>query len=231
MSEFGSFCLYFLIAEPADMYTLYYSPGTASMSVHLALIEIGAPYRLERVELERKEQRSSEYLRLNPLGQVPTLVIDDQPFTESVALLLMLADRHPEARLAPLPGTPERNAWYQWLVFQSNALGASFRNWFYPEDLGMAEQPPDVRAALQKRIEAAWSRLDNHLSLGGPFLLGDQISAADLQLIMHMRWSRNMPRSALDWPALGRFARLLRGRKSWQRLCDTEGLDEWRGPD
>lgn len=213
------------------MYTLYYSPGTASMAVHLALIEIGAPYRLERVDFGRKEQRSETYLRLNPLGQVPTLIIDGQPYTESTALLMMLADRHPEAGLAPAPGTAERNAWYQWLVFQCNTLAASFRNWFYPGDLGAAEHPPDLRVALQTRIEGLWTRLDHHLASDGPYLLGDRFSAADLQLIMYMRWSRNMPRSALDWPALKRFAGLVRGRDSWQRLCDAEGLDEWRGPD
>jgi glutathione S-transferase len=164
------------------------------------------------------------------LGQVPTLIIDDRPYTESAALLMMLADRHPEARLAPLPGTPQRNLWYQWLVFESNALGANFRNWFYPQDLGAAAHPPALLAALQARIEGVWTLLDNHLATRGPYLLGDQFSAADLQLIMYMRWSRNMPRSALDWPALRQFATLLRGRESWQRLCDVENLNEWRGP-
>jgi glutathione S-transferase len=212
------------------MYTLYYAPGTASMAVHMALIEIDAPYRLEKVDFELKEQRSEAYLRLNPLGQVPTLVIDGQPYTESAALLMMLADRHPVAGLAPKPGTPERNALYQWLVFLSNTLGATFRNWFYPADLGAEEHPAPVRAALQARIEGLWTRLDSHLDSQGPYLLGEQFSAADLQLIMHMRWSRNMPHTALDWPALERFAALLRGRESWQRLCDAEGLEEWRGP-
>ncbi len=215
---------------PAEMYTLYYSPGTASMAVHLALLEIGVPFRLERVDFEQQAQRNETYLRLNPLGQVPTLVIDGQPHTESAALLMMLADRHPEARLAPLPGTPSRNHWFQWLVFLSNALGANFRHWFYPPDLGAAEHPLAVRAALQARIEGVWTLIDNHLATRGPYLLGDQVSAADLQLIMYMRWSRNMPRSALDWPALKQFATLLRGRESWQRLCDVENLEEWRGP-
>ena len=212
------------------MYTLYYSPGTASMAVHLALIEIGAPHRLELVDFERKAQRSEAYLRLNPLGQVPTLVIDDRPYTESAALLMMLADRHPEADLAPPPGTPERNAWYQWQLFQSNVLGATFRHWLYPPDLGAAEHPPAVRTALQHLIEGAWERLDAHLAAHGPYLLGDRLSTADLQLIMYMRWSRNMPRSALDWPALKGFAALMRGRESWQRLCDVENLTEWRSP-
>lgn len=198
------------------------------MAVHLALLEIGAPHQLELVDFESKSQRSESYLRLNPQGQVPTLVIDDQAYTESAALLMMLADRHPEARLAPPPGTPKRNQWYQWLVLGSNALGASYRNWFYPPDLGATEHPPAVRAALQRRIESVWTRVDAQLTGCGPYLLGEEFSAVDLLYIMYMRWSRNMPRTALEWPALKRFATLLRQRKSWQRLCDIENLNEWR---
>jgi glutathione S-transferase len=210
------------------MYTLYYSPGTASMAVHLALLEIGAPYQLELVDFESNAQRSEAYLRLNPQGQVPTLVIEDQAYTESAALLMMLADRHPESQLAPPFGTPKRNEWYQWLVFGSNAFGASYRSWFYPPDLGATEHPPALRTALQGRIESLWTRVDAQLTTRGPYLLGEEFSAADLLLIMYMRWSRRMPRTALDWPALKRFATLLRQRKSWQRLCDIENLNEWR---
>ena len=87
------------------VYTLYYSPGSASLVVHLALLEIGAPFRLEKVDFDRDAQHSPEYLRINPRGQVPTLVIDGQPYFESAALLMILAERHPEARLAPPPGS------------------------------------------------------------------------------------------------------------------------------
>ena len=104
------------------MYTLYYSPGTASMVVHLALLEIGAPHRLELVDLKAKAQRDPEYLKLNPLGRVPTLIVDGRPVFESAALLMLLAERHPEAKLAPAAGTPERAAWYQWIVFMANSL-------------------------------------------------------------------------------------------------------------
>ena len=68
------------------MYTLYYSPGTASLAVHLTLAEIGAPYRLELLDFERKQQHDADYLRLNPQGRVPTLVIDDRAYSESAAL-------------------------------------------------------------------------------------------------------------------------------------------------
>src|SRR5580698_5441234 len=75
------------------MYTLYYSPGTASMCVHHALIETSAEYRLVLVDLEAGRQRDPAYLKLNPGGVVPTLLIDDVPFTESAALLMTIATR------------------------------------------------------------------------------------------------------------------------------------------
>ncbi|HVC15751.1 MAG TPA: glutathione S-transferase N-terminal domain-containing protein, partial [Rhodanobacter sp.] len=61
------------------MYTLYYSPGAASMLVHLTLLETGAPHALERVDLEAGQQRSAAYLALNPNGVVPTLLVDGVP--------------------------------------------------------------------------------------------------------------------------------------------------------
>jgi glutathione S-transferase len=211
------------------MYTLYYSPGTASLAVHLALLEIGAPYRLELVDFDRQAQRSAEYLRLNPQGRVPTLIIDGKAHGEVAALLLMLADRHPESRLAPRAGDARRNDLYQWLAYVSFTLGATFRNWFYPRDLGSAEHPMAVKGALRARIETAWDGIDAHFSAGGPYLLGDTLSMADLQLLMYMRWSRNMPKPALEWPALAQFATHMRARPSWRKLCELEGLTEWRG--
>ena len=175
------------------MYTLYYSPGAASMVVHLALLEIGAPYRLELVDFAADAQHSAAYLELNPLGVVPTLVIDGRSMTESAALLMILAERHPDARLAPAPGTPEREAWMQWVVYLSNSLASAYRLWFYPPDLGMKEHTPEIRAAVQRKIEAVWNHLDAHLAAHGPYLLGREFSGADLLLTMLMRWSRNMP--------------------------------------
>jgi glutathione S-transferase len=210
------------------VYTLYYSPGTASMVVHLALLEIGVPYRLELVDFAKDQQRSPEYLRLNPRGKVPALDIDGVPYAESLALLLILADRHPEARLAPPAGSAQRAAWYQWLAFLASSLAPVYRQWFYPADLGSTEHPAFVRDALRERIEEAWTAVDAHLAAHGPYLLGAEFSGADLLALMYMRWSRNMPRPVTAWPALRQYADLLRTRPSWQRLCDIEGLTEWR---
>jgi glutathione S-transferase len=209
------------------MYTLYYSPGTASMVVHLALLEIGAPHELRLVDFDTKAQRDPDYLKLNPRGVVPTLVIDGRPLSESAALLMVLAERHPESGLAPPPGTPEYEAWQQWIVYLSNTLMSTYRFWFYPPELGAAEHTPEVRAALQRKIEGIWDLLDAQLTAHGPYLLGKEFSGADLLLTMLMRWSRNMPRPVTEWPALKRLADLVRARPSWQKLYEIEGLSEW----
>ena len=87
--------------EQLTVYTLYYSPGTASMCVHQALIETNAQYRLVLVDLKAGKQREPAYFKLNPGGVVPTLLIDEVPFTESAALMMTIATRHPAAGLAP----------------------------------------------------------------------------------------------------------------------------------
>jgi len=209
------------------IYTLYYSPGTASMVVHLALLEIGTAHELRLVDFEAGEQHDADYLKLNAGGVVPTLLIDGRALTESGALLMILAERHPAAKLAPAPGTPAHEAWTQWIVYLSNTLMSTYRLWFYPAELGSDEHDPAIRAALQKKIEGVWDRLEAHLENHGPYLLGAEFSGADLLLAMLMRWSRNMPRPVSEWPALNRLAGLIRARPSWQKLYEIEALSEW----
>ncbi len=210
------------------MYTLYYSPGAASMVVHQALLETGAEHELKRVDLEAGEQRSPAYLKLNPNGFVPALLIDGKPYYEAAACLMTIADRHPAPRLAPTLDSPQRSGWNQWIMHLANTVQPAFRMWFYPTDIDAAENVQAiVKEASRRRIEAAWTRIDKHLAERGPYLLGDEFSAADLMLLMLMRWSRNMPKPATDWPALARYAALMRTRPSWKRLYEIEGLTEW----
>ena len=210
------------------MYTLYYSPGAASMCVHLALLETNAPHELILVDLAAGQQRDPSYLKLNPNGVVPTLLIDGNPFYEAAATLMTIAERHPDAKLAPPVDSLARAAWNQWILHLANTLQPAFRLWFYPQDIAAdAAAQAVVKAAAQRKIEAAWDRLEAHLSANGPYLLGDAPSAADLMLIMLMRWSRNMPKPVTQWPALAAYASRMKSRSSWKRLYEVEGLTEW----
>ena len=210
------------------MYTLYYSPGTASMCVHQALIEADAPYRLELVDLQAGRQRDPAYLKLNPNGLVPTLLIEGEPFTEAAGLLMTIAMRHPQAGLVPAEASCSRAAWHQWIFYLANTLQPAFRFWFYPSDIGGDENTQAIlKTALRNRIEQTWERIDAHLGQRGPYLLGREFSGVDLLLIMLMRWSRNMPKPATAWQSLNQFATRMRARPSWKRLYALEGLSDW----
>jgi len=104
------------------MYTLYYSPGAASLAVHWMLIELGVPHELKKVDMEAGEHRRPEYLRLNPNGFVPVMIVDGTPLYESAALLMLLAERHPQAGFAPAPGNPQRGPYMTWMFHLSNTL-------------------------------------------------------------------------------------------------------------
>ncbi|WP_426662326.1 glutathione S-transferase family protein [Rhodanobacter aciditrophus] len=208
------------------MYTLYYAPGSANLVVHLALIEAGAPYELKRIDIENGEQRSPAYLAVNPHGVVPTLVVDGRPYMEAAALALLVAERHPEAPLAPPAGTAQRADYLQWMLYLANTLQPLFRQWFYPND-HVAVGGDAIREHSRIGIGKCWDYIDAHLGARGPYMLGERFSLVDLYALMLMRWARNMPRPATAWPHVAALASRLKERPSWRRMCEEEGLVEW----
>lgn len=208
------------------MYTLYYAPGSANLVVHLALIEADAPYELKRIDIENGEQRSPAYLAVNPHGAVPTLVVDGKPYMEAAALALLVAERHPDAPLAPPAGTAQRADYLQWMLYLANTLQPLFRQWFYPND-HVAVGGDAIREHSRIGIGKCWDYIDAHLGARGPYMLGERFSLVDLYALMLMRWARNMPRPATAWPHVAALASRLKERPSWRRMCEEEGLVEW----
>ncbi len=84
------------------MFTLYYAPHTCALASHLALEYVGAPYQVARIDLSTSQQRSPDYLNVNPTGKVPALVTPRGTLTETPAILLFIAQSYPNAALAPL---------------------------------------------------------------------------------------------------------------------------------
>jgi glutathione S-transferase len=210
-----------------SMYTLYYSPGAASLVVHWVLIELDLPHELVKLDFDKKEQKSPAYLALNPSGVVPTLLIDGKPMSEAAAIVMYLADSHPDAGLSPSPGSENRKDFYQWMFHLANAVQPLFRSWWYPHEPAGEANIEAAKEHTRIRIESGFANIDTHLGRAGPYLLGEQLSVADFMLVMLMRWSRGMPKTALDFPNLAKLANQLRARPGFKALYTAEGLTEW----
>jgi len=206
---------------------LYGSPSTASLVVHWLLLELEVPFQLHLLDFDRREQKSPEYLALNPAGRVPTLLIDGQTLTEAAAISLHLADLHPASGLLPAPGTPARAQAYRWMFFCANTLQPAYRAWFYPDEPAGAGQEEQVRQQARMQIESAWQQVSDHLLAHGPHLLGEPLSVADFMMTMMMRWSRNMPRPSDDWPVLKAFAQRMKARPAFVEVYRREGITDW----
>jgi len=207
------------------MYELFWSPGAANFAPHAMLEEIGAPFELIRVDMKAGGHKTPEYLKLNPHGRVPTLIVDGAPMFEAAAICMLLAERHPEARLAPAPGTRARVLYLQWLTYLTNTLQERFMQYFHPE---AHVDDPACEAALEagaeKRIGAMFDRIDAALAAEGPYLAGAEFSAADLFLAMLVRYSRGLANPAWTRPHVKRCVDLVAARPAFQRMLTAEGL-------
>ena len=202
------------------MYTLYWSPGSASMAPHGALEEAGARYELKLVNTDEGAQRDPAYLKLNPNGKVPTLVVDGRfVMFESAAITQFIADRHPEARLAPGPDEMARGHFYQWMAHLTNSVQPAMLRYYYPErhtaDAGGTDP---VAAKATEEIATLWGRVDRHLAAGGPFLLGERFSAADIFAYMLSTWQQCCPDTYQRFPSLKRLADQVAARPAMERV-------------
>ncbi len=189
------------------------------MAPHAALAEIGVDYELVLIERD-KAQNDPGYRALNPLGVVPTLVGGDLVLSESAAILLYLADRYPEARLAP----EERAEFYRWLVFMTNTLQTTMLRFFYPERYGGG----DVEAVAQAEAQRHFDLIESYLE-GREWLVGEHRTGADLFLLMLTRWGRQLDTPAWERPHLrAHFLRAL-ALPGVRRMFEEERLElpEW----
>ena len=207
------------------MYTLYWSPGSAAMAPHGALEEAGARYELKRVNTDEGAHREPAYLALNPNGKVPTLVVDGSfVMFESAAMAMFIADRHPQAKLAPAPDEMARGHFYQWLTHLTNSVQPAMLRYYYPErhtaDAGGTDA---VAASATEEIATLWGRIDRHLAVNGPYLLGDRFSAADIFAYMLSTWQQCCPETYERFPHVKRLADLVAARPAIKRVIAASG--------
>jgi glutathione S-transferase len=202
------------------MYLLYWSPGSASMAPHGALEEAGAQYELALVNTDEGAHRDPAYLKLNPNAKVPTLVADGKfVMFESAAMAMFIADRHPQARLAPGPDEMARGHFYQWLTHLTNSMQPAMLRFYYPERHTADESGHEaVKSKAMEEIGSLWGRIDQHLASHGPYLLGERFSAADIFAHMLSGWQQCCPNTYERFPNVKRLADLVAARPAMQRV-------------
>jgi glutathione S-transferase len=170
------------------MLTLYYAPGTCALATHLALEYAGVPYEAVRLDFKQQQQRSPDYLRINPKGRVPALVTGRGVLTETPALLQYVASTFPEARLAPLDDAfqlarmNEFNTYLCSTVHVAHAHGARGSRWS-DDAAAIASMKDKVQQNMTDCFELIETRM-----LEGPWVLGERFSTSDLYLYTLARW-------------------------------------------
>ena len=201
------------------MLKLYYSPGACAMASHIALEEAGADYELQKIDLKKGEQRTPEYLAINPAGVTPALATEQGVITQNVAILTYVAQTHPQAGLAPTEAYAfaRMQAFNAWLASSLHPASGSV----------LFSRPPLEGAARAEALEQALAKYDlaeQHLLIG-PWALGADHSVTDGYLMVFTRWARQA--DLLDkvrFPGLNAHLDRVQSRPAVQRALAAEGL-------
>lgn len=168
------------------MFTLYYSPNSCALASHIALKDAGADYRLQRVDFAKTQQRSAEYLALNPKGRVPALVTPGGILTETPAILAFIAQTFPQAGLTPadpfrFAKVQEFNSYLCSTLHVAHAHRMRGSRW--------ADDPAAIEAMKRKvpqSVSACYDYVETQIA--GPWVMGEDYSIADAYLFTVAQW-------------------------------------------
>ena len=170
------------------MMKFYYGRGTCSLASHIALAEAGADYEPIRVDMAANEQRSDTYLAINPKGRVPSLVTEEGVLTETVAILGYVAQRWPQAKLAPMDDAfafarmQSFNSYLASTVHVAHAHAMRGGRW--------ADDPEAIESMRRKapaNVADCFTLIDREL-LKGPWVMGEAYSVSDPYLYTIGLW-------------------------------------------
>lgn len=162
--------------------TLYHNPKSRSASARVLLEALGVPYEVKLVDFASGQNRTPEFLALNPLGKLPTIVHDGAVVTEQVAITIYLADRFPAAGLAPAFDHPLRGPYLRWLAFYAACFEPALM------DHAFKRAPIDPGTSPYRDYDTVIEVLVAQLSRGD-YIVGDTPTAADLLWATGLRWT------------------------------------------
>lgn len=187
---------------------LYWCPRTRSFSALWLMEETGQPYERVLIDLNKNDQKSPDYLKINPMGKVPAIQDGDVSVAESAAICAYVAERYPEAELAPLVGDPRRAKYLQWLFFGPGCI-----------------EPAMVQVSTKiemNPVAAGWGDaqrvfdvLDDALAKG-PWLLGETFSAADIIIGSGLNFSVRLFKMIASRPSFEAYIERCMARPAFQ---------------
>ena len=190
--------------------TLYHAAPSRSSVTRWMLEEIGEPYDVQLLSLSKGENRTPDYLAINPMGKVPTLKHGDTVITEAAAICAYLADEFPRAKLNVPIGTPRRGVYLKWLFFGPSCIEAAIMDRTFP------------RKEEARRAALGYGDFDTAMDVTakavakGPYLMGDQFTAADVIIGSTLRWGM-MFKMVPERPEFTAYTNRLATRPALQR--------------
>ncbi len=192
----------------------YHSPNSRSSSVRVLLEELGATYDMRVLNMKAGEQRGAAFLAVNPMGKVPAIVDDGALVTEQVAIFLYLADKFPQARLAPAIGDPLRGPYLRFMAFYSSCFEPAV------VDKALKRTTEPVAMSPYGSYDAVMDLLHGQLARG-PYLLGETFSAADILWAAGLQWTMGFGIVARD-PDFEAYVLRVTSRPTFQRVMAVE---------
>jgi glutathione S-transferase len=198
---------------------LYYSPGACSLSPHIVSRELGIPVELKKVNTKDKTiEGGGDYWKVNARGYVPALELDDgQVLTEGPAIVQYLADKKPDAGLAPKAGSLERYRLQEWLNFLTSEVHKQFSPLFKPNT------PEDYKPISKQNLATRFDWLDKQLE-GKDYLMGKQFTVADAYAFVLLGWTKPTQIDLSRWPNLQAFHKRVGARPKVKEALQAEGL-------
>jgi glutathione S-transferase len=197
---------------------LYFSPGTCSLSPHIALREAGLTIELVPVNIRtHKLSDGSDYFTINPKGSVPVLELaDGKRLTEGPAIVQYIADQAPQTSLAPANGTWERYRLQEWLNFITSELHKGFSPLFNPKS------PEEAKTQARDKLNERLKWVDEQLQ-GKPYLMGEAFTVADGYLFTVAGWGKFVGVDLTPLTQLSAFMTRVAARPAVQAALKAEG--------
>lgn len=209
------------------MYKLYWHPYASSYAPMAVLEELGVEFELHEVDYDGGETSTPEYRRVQPLGLIPALGLNDgSSMFESAAIILYLCDLHREADLAPSTTDDNRGHYLQWMLFLAGTIYPSYNRYYHPERYtASAAGAEGVKKQAADTVLKQWKVIENSLAVDGPWLLGFRFSAADIYLQMMTTWHERPGDLFADFPRLSNLAERVIQRTACRKAIERHNFD------